>query len=243
MAMGRQGPRQAELLLGWDDLPRSPGQVFWDRMGELLKDAGFAAFVETQGQPFYAPVMGARPLPPGRDVRMHLIGYFEGSSSVRGIEWRCADSLSLRAFVGPGATGRVPDHAWLSRTRARLPLEVQGGGLRLGAGASGRARPDQGQADRHRCLDPGGECGDAPKAPPRGAVLRMWPAARRRRELPPDAQAGWPRRAGVATPTAADLKQMDRKRRGKRTSNEEWESAPDPDAKITRLKDGRTRLA
>jgi hypothetical protein len=105
MAMGRQGPRQAELLLGWEDLPRSPGQVFWDRLGEVLKDAGFAAFVEAQGQPFYAPVMGARPLPPGHDVRMHLIGYFEGSSSARGIEWRCADSLSLRAFFGAGGHG------------------------------------------------------------------------------------------------------------------------------------------
>jgi len=47
--------------------------------------------------------------------------------------------------------------------------------------------------------------------------------------------------SGVETPTAAELKQFDRTRR-KKTSNRDWESPTDPDAKITRLKDGRTRL-
>jgi transposase len=63
-------------------------------------------------------------LPPGRYFRIHLVGYFEGIDSERGLEWRCADSLSLREFLRLGATERVPDHSWLSRTRSRLPLEV-----------------------------------------------------------------------------------------------------------------------
>jgi len=53
-----------------------------------------------------------------------LVGYFEGIDSERGLEWRCADSLSLREFLRLGAREPVPDHSWLSRTRARLPLEA-----------------------------------------------------------------------------------------------------------------------
>src|SRR4029453_12265805 len=44
--------------------------------------------------------------------------------SERGLEWRCADSLSLREFLRLGTTERVPTHSGLSKTRARLPLEV-----------------------------------------------------------------------------------------------------------------------
>ena len=47
---------------------------------------------------------------------------------------------------------------------------------------------------------------------------------------------------GVASPTAEEARQMDRKRKGKKTSNKEWASPTDSDARIVRLKDGRTRL-
>jgi transposase len=49
--------------------------------------------------------------------------------------------------------------------------------------------------------------------------------------------------SGTPTPTAAELKQLDRARKDKRVSNAEWVSPSDPEARITRLKDGRTRLA
>ena len=49
--------------------------------------------------------------------------------------------------------------------------------------------------------------------------------------------------SGIATPTAEDLIRLDRKRRGKTLSNEEWASATDPDARIARMKDGTTHLA
>jgi transposase len=68
--------------------------------------------------------LGARSLPPGRYFRMHLMGYLEGIASERGLEWRCADSLSSRDFLGLELRQSVPGHSWLSRTRARLPLEV-----------------------------------------------------------------------------------------------------------------------
>jgi transposase len=74
MAMGREGQRQAAMILSWDELPRSPGHVFYDRLQKVLGEAGFDRFVEEGCKAYYAPVMEARSLPPGRYFRMHLIG-------------------------------------------------------------------------------------------------------------------------------------------------------------------------
>jgi len=49
--------------------------------------------------------------------------------------------------------------------------------------------------------------------------------------------------SGIATPTAEDLVRLDRERKGKRLSNEDWTSPTDPEAGIAKLKDGRTHLA
>src|SRR5208337_675582 len=105
------------------EMPRSPGHAFYDRLQELLRGAGFDAFVEGVCRPYYAPRMGAPSLPPGRYFRMHMIGYFEGIDSERGIAWRCADSFSLRDFLRLSNRDKAPDHSWLSRTRSRLPHE------------------------------------------------------------------------------------------------------------------------
>src|SRR5919199_1461854 len=124
MAMGRQTDRQGDLIVAWSEMPRSPGHAFYDRLQEVLVAAGFDGFVETTCKPFYAATMGARSVPPGRYFRMHMVGYFEGIDSERGIEWRCSDSLSLREFLRLESRKRVPDHSWLSKTRSRLPQEV-----------------------------------------------------------------------------------------------------------------------
>src|ERR1700732_377849 len=87
MAMRREGELQGDLLMTWAEMPRSPGHVFYNRLQELLSEAGFDAFVEETCKPFYAPKMGAPSLPPGRYFRMHMIGYFEGIDSERGIVW------------------------------------------------------------------------------------------------------------------------------------------------------------
>jgi transposase len=49
--------------------------------------------------------------------------------------------------------------------------------------------------------------------------------------------------SGIATPTAEDLIRLDRQRTGKRLSNRDWTSPSDPEARIAKLKDGRTHLA
>src|SRR4051795_5156427 len=102
MALGRQGDRQSELLVTWAEMPRSPGHVFYDRLQAELVTAGFDPFVEGQCAAYYAAGRGRPSLPPGRYFRMLLVGYFEGIDSERGLEWRCADSLSLREFLRLG---------------------------------------------------------------------------------------------------------------------------------------------
>src|SRR5919199_1234145 len=124
MAMGQQAHRQGDLMVMWSEMPRSPGHVFYDRLQQVLVGAGFDGFVETTCKPFYAATMGAPSVPPGRYFRMHMVGYFEGIDSERGIEWRCSDSLSLREFLRLESRERVPDHSWLSKTRGRLPQEI-----------------------------------------------------------------------------------------------------------------------
>src|SRR5262245_1751728 len=48
--------------------------------------------------------------------------------------------------------------------------------------------------------------------------------------------------SGIETPTREDLAKLDRNR-AKKGSNEEWVHPDDPDAKIAKMKDGRTHLA
>ena len=49
--------------------------------------------------------------------------------------------------------------------------------------------------------------------------------------------------SGSATPTRAEVARFDRSRKNKKTSNEAWKSPQDPDAKVAKMKDGRTYLA
>jgi len=125
MSLGRQEERQSDLLLSWSELPRSSGHPFHDELQEVLRSADFDRFVEDLCKPYSSSSKrGRKSLPPGRYFRMLLVGYVEGLDSERGIEWRCADSLSLRAFLLLSSREAVPDHSWLSKTRSRLPLEA-----------------------------------------------------------------------------------------------------------------------
>jgi transposase len=231
MALGRQKERQTELMVGWAELPRSPGHAFHDRLQAILVEAGFDRFAEKECGPYYASGRGRPSLPPGRHFRLHLVGYFEGIDSERGLEWRCSDSLSLREFLRLGTTEPVPDHSWLSKTRSRLPLEVHEAvfawvlqrlaehglirGERIGVDAS--------TMEANAALR---------------AIVRRDTGEGYREMLERLAKE-----SGIATPAADDLVRLDRKRKGKRLSNAEWASPSDPEARIAKLKDGRTRLA
>ena len=231
MAMRRETLVQGDLVVTWAEMPRSPGHAFYDRLQKLLGEAGFDAFVETECKPFYAPRMGAPSLPPGRYFRMHMIGYFEGIDSERGIAWRCSDSLSLREFLRLASRDKVPDHSWLSKTRNRLPHEVHekvfGWVLALVA--------ERGLVKGER-IGVDGSTMEANAA--LRTIVRRDSGETYRQMLTRMAQE-----SGVATPTLDDLVRLDRARKGKKLSNEDWTSPTDADAKIARMKDGTTRLA
>jgi hypothetical protein len=143
MSLGRQEDRQSDLLLTWRELPRSAGHPFYDRLQAVLRSAGFDPFVEDLCKPYYSSsARGRSLLPPGRYFRMLLVGYFEGLDSERGIEWRCADSLSLREFLLLSSRETAPDHSWLSKTRSRLPARLQAGACGRSRYRGDRRRPD-----------------------------------------------------------------------------------------------------
>ena len=231
MTMGPQKDRQGDLMVGWAEMPRSPGHVFYDRLQSVLIEGGFDGFAEAACRSYYAARLGAPSVPPGRYFRMHLVGYFEGIDSERGLEWRCSDSLSLREFLRLESRDRVPDHSWLSRTRARLPHEVHTAifdwvlaliaeaglvkGERIGVDAS---TMEANAALRNIVRRDTGEGY-------RGMLARL------------------AQESGIETPTAEDLARLDRKRKGKKLSNQDWVSKSDPEAKIAKMKDGTTHLA
>ena len=128
MAMGpwSEDGVQGELFLTSADFPTSPGHAFYDKLNSLLSEAGFDSFVESACRIYYDDgSKGGRPsVPPGVYFRMLFVGYFEGVDSQRGIAWRCADSLSLRSFLGLSWKEPVPDHSSLTRIRNRLPASV-----------------------------------------------------------------------------------------------------------------------
>ena len=232
MGMGRkeQQRRQEELWIAHTDLPRTVGHPFYEQLNRLLEERGFDEYVEQQCARFYAKKMGRPSLAPGRYFRLLLIGYFEGIDSERGIAWRAADSLGLRSFLGVGLNEMPPDHSTISRTRRLIDVEthraVFGWVLELLA---------------EKDLLKGKTIGID------GTTLEANAAMRSivRRETGEGYQEFLTRLArdsGIATPTREQLAKLDRKR-ARKGSNEDWVNPHDPEAHITKMKDGRTHLA
>lgn len=231
MAMGRrQRHRQQTMWLATEQLPRTAGHVFYDQVNKTLAKHGFDEFAEKACQQFYAETMGRPGLAPGIYFRMQLIGYFEGIDSERGMAWRCADSLSLREFIGVGLTGAVPDHSTVSRTRRLIDLETHGSVFSWMLGVL----TENGLVDG-KTVGVDGSTLEANAA--MKSIVR-----RDTGESYTDFLEGLAKASGIETPTREDLARMDRNR-PKKGSNEEWVHPDDPDAAITKMKDSRTHLA
>ena len=230
MGMGKRTHRQEPLWVATQELPRSSGHVFYERVNGLLKEKGFDRFVEQACQEFYAPVMGRPSLASGVYFRMLLVGYFEGIDSERGIAWRCGDSLSLRKFLGAGLSGMVPAYTTVSRTRRLIDLETHGKVfawmLSVLAGEG---------------LIDGKTVGVDASTLEANAAMRSI-VRRDTGESYNECLTRLAKASGNETPTAEDLARLDRKR-PKKTSNKDWVHPHDPDARITKMKDGRTHLA
>ena len=228
MALGRRKQNvQQELMVPTSALPRSPGHPFYVALNKLLAEAKFDAYVEGLCEPLYAN--GGRPsIPPGVFFRMLFVGYFEGIDSQRGIAWRCCDSMSLRSFLGLGATEASPDHSSLTLIRQRLPKELIEQVFAFVLKLAFEKKQLKGRAIG---ID----------ATTLEANAAMKSIVRR------DGGASWKtyltklaKEAGIENPTDDQLRQFDRTRKGKKTSNDDWQSPSDPDARITKMKDGTT---
>jgi transposase len=236
MAMGKRKQRQESLFITADDLPRSDGHPFYQKLNALLAEAGFDAWIERRCRPFYEQEekRGKPSIPPGVYFRMLLVGYFEGIDSQRGIAWRCADSLSLRTFLGVPLGEATPDHSTMSVTRKRLGSEVFDDMFRFVLTIAEEKRLLAGKAVGVDSTTL--EANAAMKSIVRRDTGEDWRqyVTRLMREdgtIEPDEE-----------PSDDELRRYDKKRK-KTVSNEDWVSKTDPDARITKLKDGRTHLA
>jgi transposase len=230
MSMKRRGGQQGGMWVAAHELPKSPGHVFYEKLNTVLEAGGFDRFVEDLCAPHYAAVEGRPSIEPGVYFRMLFVGYFEGLSSQRGIAWRCADSLSLRGFLGIGLTQGTPEHSSMTRIRKRLPEEVFEQVFTFvveGAVKHGLVKGKTIAVDATTL-----EANAAMKSLVRRDTGEDWKAFVRRL-----AEA-----EGMTEPTDEDLRRFDRKRK-KKTSNTEWQSSTDGDSRVAKMKDGRTHLA
>ncbi len=230
MALGKRRDKQQALLVSTTNLPRSPGHPFYAKLNELLSEAKFDHYVESLCEPYYKE--GGRPsIPPGVYFRMLLVGYFEGVDSQRGIAWRCSDSRSLQQFLGLLLTEMTPDHSSLTVIRKRLPVEVHEEVFAFVvkiAKSKGMVKGKALAVDTTTL-----EANAAMKSIVRKDTGKGWN----------DYVRELAKEEGAEVPTEEDLRRFDRKRRGKKTSNKDWESPSDPDSRIAKMKDGRTHLA
>jgi transposase len=236
MAMGKRKRRQESLFITTDNLPRSDGHPFYQRLNALLAAAGFDRWIEARCGQYYAQdeTRGQPSIPPGVYFRMLLVGYFEDISSQRGIAWRCADSLSLRAFLGVPLDKPSPDHSTMSVTRKRLAPEVFDEVFRFVLAIAEQKRLLAGKTVGVDSTTL--EANAAMKSIVRRDTGEDWKqyVMRLMREdgtIEADHE-----------PSDDELRRYDKQRK-KTVSNEDWVSPTDPEARITKMKDGRTRLA
>lgn len=229
MGKRRRRVKQVSMWVATNDLPRSAAHPFYLRLNHILDEHDFDGYVEGLCQRFYADE-GRPGLPPGRYFRLLLIGYFEGLDAERAIAWRAADSFALREFLGLVLPEAPPDHSTISRTRRLIDLETHEAVFtwmlqRLAEAGLVKGKTvgiDATTLEANAALR---------------SIVRRDSGEGYAEFLTKLAQA-----SGIETPTRADLARTDRQRK-KKGSNDDWTHPHDPDAKITKMKDGRTHLA
>jgi transposase len=237
MAMGKRKAAEELLFVAHQDLPRSAGHPFYVKLNQLLDEAGFDRWLEKRCAGYYAQEekRGQPSIPPGVYFRMLFVGYFEGIDSQRGIAWRCADSLSLRQFLGMPIHGKSPDHSTLTNTRKRLGEELFTEVFQFVLGIA-----------VVKDLIAGKTVGVDSTFLEANAAMKSIV----RRDSGADWKAyvtGLMRAEGVieATeePSAEEVRRYDKKRKNKKVSNEDWVCPNDTESRIAQMKDGRTHLA
>ena len=213
-------------------LPKASPSRFYELLNGTLERMKFAEEVWAGCAPAYADAArGGRPgIDPVVYFKMLMMGFFEGLESERQIAARCADSLSLRGFLGYALDEATPDHSSMSVIRQRLGSECFARVFALVLAALQRHGLLKG---RHLGID--------------SSVIEANASLRSLTERNTE-EGYWTyvqrlaRAAGLETTDGAELRNFDRKRVGKKMSNEQWQNPHDPDAKIGRTKDGATDM-
>ena len=212
------------------DLPMGASHPFYRKLNEILDNEKFDQFVEGLCEEFYAGTVGRPGLAPGIYFRALLVGYFEGIDSERGIAWRASDSLSIRKFLRVALDEDVPDHSTVSRTRRLIDVETHQAVFQWVLKILAK-----------RNLLKGDVIGvDATTLEANAALKSI--VRRDTGEKYDDFLKRLAKESGIETPTREQLTALDKKRK-KKGSNKDWTNPHDPDARITKMKDGRTHLA
>ena len=225
---GRE-PRQEQFWIETKALPAATPSRFYERVNATLAQIGFAQEVWRICEPAYAQAArGGRPgIDPVVYLKMLMVGFFENLPSERAIASRCADSLSIRGFLGyEDLSDATPDHSSLSVIRSRLSAEqfealhqillraLHAHGLlrgrRLGIDSSVIEANASLRGLEHR-----------------NTAESYWDYVR-----------GLAAAAGVNPDDPKAVRRFDKQRSGRKTSNAEWVNPHDPEAKVGRTKDG-----
>jgi transposase len=231
MCLGKRGAeeKQEAIWIEASRLATPAGHPFYERLNRLLSKRGFDAFAEAACASFYSRI-GRPSLAPGVYFRALMVGYFEGIDSERGIVWRVADSLALRSFLGFDLHECTPDHSTISRTRRLIDVETH---RKVFLWVLSMLAEEGLLKGNTVAID-----GTTLEA---NAALRSI-VRRDTGEAYDDFLRRLAKESGVETPTREELAKLDRKRK-KKGNNDDWKNPHDPDAEITKMKDGRTHLA
>jgi transposase len=231
MSLGKRGPneKQEHIWIEASRLATPVGHPFYERLNQLLNRRGFDSFAESACRKFYAKV-GRPGLAPGVYFRALLVGYFEGIDSERRIAWRTADSLALRSFLAFELSQTTPDQSTISRTRRLIDVETH---RQVFLWVLGMLAEEGLLKGNTVAID-----GTTLEA---NAALRSI-VRRDNGQAYEEFLKGLAKESGIETPTREQLARLDRKRK-KKGSNDDWKNPHDPDAQITKMKDGCTHLA
>ena len=221
---------QSEFWVATHQLPQAPKATFYARLDETLESFGFAEKVRALCAPAYKQNRAGRPgIDPVVYLKMIMIGFFEDLPSERAIAARCADSMSIRAFLNYSLEEKTPDHSTFTVIRQRLGLEIYQEIFTLTV-----------QALREHGLLRGKNLGIDSSVIEANASLRAL-VHRNTEEQYWDYVKRLAAENGIDPNDNNAVRRFDRQRPGK-GSNQEWQNPHDPDAKIGRTKDGATDM-
>lgn len=221
---------QPEFWVAAQQLPKSPKSTFYSKLDETLASFGFAAQVRAICAPAYKQTGTGRPgIDPVVYLKMIMVGFFEDLPSERAIAARCADSMSIRAFLNYELDEKTPDHSTFTVIRQRLGLDLHERIFTLTL-----------QALREHGLLRGKNLGIDSSVIEANASLRAL-VHRNTEEQYWDYVKRLAAEHGIDPDDAAAVRKFDRHRPGK-GSNQEWVNPHDPDAKIGRTKAGATDM-